>query len=344
MKISLFKIIFFSLLLFFYVFPFNVTNDFLKNTQREIVQGIDLLQKGDYKSPLVIFKAVQEKMPGHPVGYFLYSASLHRMMVDYRNFSFEEEFFASIDQAITLSKKLIKKNKEDPWGHFYLGASYGFRGIFHSEYGGFVQAFIDGKRGYEKMKTVLSLDETIYDAYYGVGMYQYWRGVYAGVFYWLFGSKNEQYMGIERTKLASEKGFYSKVQASSALIRVYYNEQQYELALQQAYKVTKTHPNYLYCYWYIAKCYEELNKLEEVLKTYNWLKNYFEKTEGIGPVAIVEVNYHLGKTHKKLGNLEEAEKYLTAVIETPISFDERILNLKKYDKLAMALLKEMRKK
>ena len=205
------KIIVSFLLLFSFIFPLPITNDFLKGIQQEVINGIRYLHDGEYDKSLRSFQEIKEKMPGHPLGYFLYSAGLHRLMVDYRNFSFEAEFLVTVNQAIDLAKKMTKENKEDPWSHFYLGASYGFRGIFHSEYGGFWRAFSDGIRGYQRMKKALALDETIYDAYYGVGMFHYWRAVYAGRFYWLFGDKNERYQGIEETKLASEKGFYSKV-------------------------------------------------------------------------------------------------------------------------------------
>ena len=310
----LIKLISFLLLFISFSYSINVSNDFLSDIQKEIKKGINAVQVGNYDQSLKIFEEIIEKLPDHPVGYFLHSAVLHRIMVDYCNFSFEDIFLARVNEAIRLSKEMVDKNKEDPWGYFYLAGAYGFRGIFHSEFGAFSQAFIDGFRGYKKMKQVLELDDSIYDAYYGVGLFHYWINYYKVA--WLFGIKADKEQGINEVKIAGEKGFYSDEQAASSLIRIYYNEKKYKKSLAQAKMFMQKYPKYLYCYWYVASCYSELSDFQKELEAYEWLKSYFEKASISSQTALMKVNYHIGEVYKKQGDYQKAKKYLKSVLQT----------------------------
>ncbi len=340
---NMIKLVSIFLLFISFSFSLNVTNDFLEEIQKEIKKGINEVHNGRYDKTLEIFDKIILRLPNHPLGYFLYSAALNRMMVDYSNFGFEDIFLERVNQAIKLSKKMILEDKNNPWGYFYLGGAYGFRGIFYSETVSVSRAFPDGFRGYNKMKHVLKLDDSIYDAYYGVGLFHYWINFYKVA--WLFAIKADKQQGIEEVKIASEKGFYSDVEAASSLIRVYYNEKEYDKALTQAKSVVKKYPNYLYCYWYIAFCHAELNNLKEELETYMWLKSYFEQSTLSSQTALMRVNYYIGNTYKKQGNIQKAKEHLGKVIEIEKGIkesrnegDEKMNRVRKYKNLATKLL------
>ena len=246
---------------------------------------------------------------------------------------------------MNLADKMIDQNKNDAWGYFYLGGAYGFRGTFHNDFGSFFKAFTDGYKGFKKMKKCLELNENFYDAYYGTGLFHFWRAFYAQKykFRWLSSGEEEMNQGIREIKKAIDKGKYVSVEANSSFVRILYVLERYQEALELAEEITKDYPNYLYCYWYIASCYGALGKKEEQLKTYYWLKNYFEKAPLSGLVALVEIYYNIGKTLQELGKYQEAMQYTEMAATHESKIDERVPLQRKYKKLIKKLRNKLKK-
>lgn len=336
----------FMLLLFahFNFLPAAAMEGIPDDMHKKIMLGIDHLHMGRYSKSIEIFNKIKEIYPDHAAGYFFPAAALEWMMVDYRNYERADEYIVWIRKAIKVSKEMVKKDKNDPWAFFFLGASHGFKAIFHADTGSFWKAFISGYKGHGNMKKALKLKSDLWDAYYAFGMYHFWKGYYSRYISWLPLISNEKDRGIEEVKTAILKGTYVKVEAASSLIRIHFVEKDYTAAVELAQDILKDFPGYLYCYWYLADSYKELEQYDQSINALKWIQDYFEDSELEGPVAELELKYKLSLLYYEKEEFTRALEYLNDIAASDIIIDTKFVGLNRYPELAEKLIRKINKK
>jgi tetratricopeptide (TPR) repeat protein len=87
--------------------------------------------------------------------------------------AFESQIDRVIDQVAQWTTR--DPNRADAW--FFLGAAYGLRVQFRVLRTERIAAARDGKRIKDSLERALSLDPTLQDAYFGIGLYHYYAGI-----------------------------------------------------------------------------------------------------------------------------------------------------------------------
>ena len=332
------------LLLFLRGFSLEITNESTEQAHKLALLGIHETCQGAHEQCQQTLDKLKKLLPEHPVGYLFSAAAFQITVIDYRNLSLMKKFEENIEKAIVLSKKLIEQDKEDPWGYFYLGASYGFRGLIRAEYGSLFSAALDGLKGYKNMKKALERKEDLYDAYYGIGLYHYWTSAYADKLYVLLGSKSERReQGIAEVRMSADRGIYSPVEASCSLVRIFHNEKNYEQALVEALKIKEKYPRYLYSYWYMASCYWELGDFAKMIEIYKELEATLDLSPFASQVAKMEISYFTGLAHWKLGHPQKARERIRWIVDIEREGNQNKKRFKQYKKLSLKLLGEIEK-
>jgi tetratricopeptide (TPR) repeat protein len=110
-------------------------------------------------------------------------------------------------------------DRAEAW--FYLGAAYGSRVQYNAQRGEYFAAARDGKRIKTSLEQAISLDPALYDAYFGIGLYQYYADTAPAVLKmlrWLLllpgGNKVE---GMKQMLQARERGTLLKAEAAYQL-------------------------------------------------------------------------------------------------------------------------------
>jgi hypothetical protein len=150
-----------------------------------ILRGMQLVHNDSTMEAVEEFKKLIELFPEDPIGYFYVSASIQIMMDDFRNYSHMDQFNEHMDKAIQAAERKKKHGNLTAYDYLYFGGAVGYRGIHKALTGNWMGAFVDGLKGKGYLEDALKLDPELYDVYYGLGSYHFWKSLKAKIFWWL---------------------------------------------------------------------------------------------------------------------------------------------------------------
>ena len=117
--------------------------------------------------------------PAAPEVCLLLDAVAHwwRIQLDADNTMRDDSFVAGVDAAVASIERWTSRNPDDAEAWFYLGGAYGARAQWRALRGDRLAAARDGKRIKDSLERALALDDTLQDAYFGIGLYHYYADV-----------------------------------------------------------------------------------------------------------------------------------------------------------------------
>ena len=270
-----------------------------------IYQGIEMVHRERIDEALTIFKKIIEKDEESPVGYFYIAALYEVLMQNYKTRVFSKEFDYYVSKAIKLGEELVRKEKNNAWAYFYLGGAYGYRAIDKSETGNWFGAFLDASKGADNLENALAINPELFDAYYGFGVYKYWRSVKSKSLWFLPFFDDERRMGINEIKMAISYGKYSKVTAKSALIGIYYNEKEYYKALAVIDEILCDYPHDIHAMKMKAVIFNDLSRKEEAVLLFEKISERLQNSRWKETGVALEVQYYLALIHYEQNRVSE---------------------------------------
>jgi tetratricopeptide (TPR) repeat protein len=100
-----------------------------------------------------------------------------RILLDPENRALDDEFSTAAERAIRTSEEWTKRSPDDAEAWFYLGGAYAARVQWRVLRGANLAAARDGKRIKEALERATELAPNLDDAYFGIGLYQYYADV-----------------------------------------------------------------------------------------------------------------------------------------------------------------------
>jgi len=289
----------------------------------------------DFKKLITIF-------PDDPIGYFYVAATLQTMMDDYRNYSYKDEFNRYLNQAIQKAEDRKKKGNLDAYDYLYLGGAIGFRGINKALTGDWVGGFVDGLKGRNNLVKALAVDSTLYDVYYGLGSYHFWRSLKSKSFWWLPFIGDNRQKGIGMIYLAIEKGKYAKQDAELALVRIWVENKEYDKAFSQIDKLSQLYHHKPYLLWFLGQAQLENKIYSGAIQTYQNLLEALISSPYYGPAGEVECRYDLALAYYSSKDFKNS----SAQIDTILTFKkdaDKDKNMKDFIHKAEDLQKKIKK-
>ncbi len=217
-----------------------------------------------------------EKYPEDPRGYHYLSGIYLWYYLGSKNKTDYDRFVDYSDTTIDKAEKIIDEKPEDEKTLYILGADYNYRAIVFTNAGNFLDAAWATKKSESYLSHLLSIDSLQYDAYLGLGLYNFAVGHIPSAFNWalsLVGFDGDKETGLKYIKIAAEKGKRSKVEAQYYLSQI----------------------------------------LSEVMFDYDGSKKYIKSLIKKYPDNLL-FNYSLAVLELKQRNLKESEKYLKKII------------------------------
>ena len=283
-----------------------------------ILKGIEMVHNDSIFAAVEEFKKLIEIFPEDPIGYFYVSAILQIMMDDYRNYSYMDEFNKYMNLAIKTGEERKKKGNLTAYDCLYLGGAIGYRGIHKGLTGNWVGAFVDGLKGKGYLEKALEIDPELYDVYYGLGTYHFWKSLKDKIFWWLPFVADKRQMGIDMIKLAIEKGKYAKEDAKYALVRIWVENKEYEKGFAMISELRKTHPNKPFLLWFLGKAQMENQMYDGAINTYQGLLKALTSSSYYHPAGEVECRYFLALAYYESKDFEKSSD----VIESILTFEK----------------------
>jgi tetratricopeptide (TPR) repeat protein len=204
--------------------------------------GMDLLVKEDYPAARNEFQKVIELDPDQPCGYFFQAVSLQLEMLDYETHDREKEFYAATDNAVKMSRKALARNPYDAWANFYLGASFFYRAAYEGKRERYWTSLQSGIKGLSALRAAVAYDSTLYDAYMGLGSYDYFRSKATRVLSMLPFVGDNREKGIAEIRLAMERGEFTPILAKNGLVWILLEEKRYDEAETLAAELRASYP------------------------------------------------------------------------------------------------------
>jgi tetratricopeptide (TPR) repeat protein len=307
-----------------------------------IQRGLDLVHTDSTDQAVDEFKKLIDIFPDDPIGYFYVAASIQYMMDNYRNYSYQDEFNKYMDLAIKTAEAKSKQKHLTAEDYLYLGGAIGYRGIHKALTGNWPGAFVDGLKGKGYLEDALKLNPKLYDVYYGLGSYHFWKSLKSRIFWWLpFVADNRQ-KGIDMIKLAIERGKFSRDDAELALVRIWVENKEYDKAFAQIKMLQKKHLDKPYLLWFLGQAQRDNQMYDGAIQTYQQLLEVLRSSPYYSPAGEVECRYDLAQTYYDTGDLDRALAQVDAILgfEKLADSDK---NIKDFVNKAKDLLKKIKK-
>ncbi len=271
--------------------------------------------------------AIIKKYPKHPFGHFgkaMTAWAKFEYQQERSNTKLDDEYVKLTDNVAKIGKAWLKKHPKDENAYMCLGGIYGLRARLAVTQHRWIKAYFDGKKAVRSMRKAIKINPELYDAYLGLGMYEYYAGTLPGVvgvlskIFFISGNAEK---GLKYLTLCSEKGYFNKTAAKLILIEIY---TQYKgkyskpkLSVKWSEELMAEYPMHpLMHFVLIASLYEDgqIQKVQD--EGFKYLKFIEEKrtiyTKNYLPRAYLTV----ATSYLAQMNLDEAEKYFLKSVET----------------------------
>ena len=280
-----------------------------------LLRGIHQVHIEEYDGALATFDTLITHKPEHPIGYFGASAVYKTIMQNYRVKTYESQLDNLLDLTVTVGEKAVRKNRRDVLAYFYMGGAYGFRGLHKIRKRDWLGAFKDGVKGLNDIQTALDRDPKMYDAYYGLGTFHYWRSAKTKLLGLLPLFRKDKHRGIFEIELAIEKGVYTPVECQYALVPIYYDSGEYDKALKVNQNLFDQFPTNPSCLYMRGRIFEQLANWDEALIAIKGLLAHIEasKYQSIGYHMECHylIAYYLHQLDRDGTALQHLEKFQT---------------------------------
>lgn len=223
----------------------NVPQDALDKLLRGQDAGMDM-RFGEAED---LIEEGKDLAPGHPLGgVFMLANMLAKIQEDLRASGGRAEvpakFFEQVDEVLRQAEADLKAHPASPYPKIYLGAAFGCRGLANLYRGRYVTSYFDGKKGAAFLKEAVAQDPALYNAYMGLGQFEYYCGRLAGVLQFVLALRGDEKKGLEMLRICADKGTYGAWPCRAYLAKLLVSEQkQYAAAEADLITVNERYPN-----------------------------------------------------------------------------------------------------
>jgi tetratricopeptide (TPR) repeat protein len=279
--------------------------------------GINGVYSLDFQTANENIQKVFDAYPDHPFGHF------GNAMVAWARYEYEFEtsdenqrkvFEKILDDSIDGIKRWIKQNPEDPNGYMGIGALYGLRAMFSMRNRSWITAYFSGRKAIKNLEKSMALDPTYYDAFFGLGVYQYYAGTLPSVIKVLakiVAIKGDPDEGVTQLNIAREKATFTADSSKLLLIEVQNNRRNTKYydphkSLQYIRELRAKYPKNPLMHYVEVICLFETKHYEAVTEQANQFLELIGQDPFYKDIYIARAYTALGTSQMAQGNLENA--------------------------------------
>jgi tetratricopeptide (TPR) repeat protein len=221
----------------------------------------------------------------------------------------------------------VDKNENDLDARFYLGWTNTLRAfiIYMTDQNAF-QAASDIQDGNKALKFVVEKNPSYYDAYLGLGIYNYIISFIPRKLQWLtniLGFTGDREEGKRQLILAAEKGTYTNTEAKFYLTLLAWREENYPLSEDYCNQLTTSYPQSPAVWMLRGLLLSQQDKMQEAVEAY---EKALELNESKKSDIVYKTCYGaLGTAYYRMNNFERAVEYGSKYMSL-ITKDDRINN------------------
>ena len=280
-------------------------------------EGINGVYSLDFATADKNIAQVFAQYPDHPFAHF------GNAMIAWSRYEYEFEtsddqqrkvFENILDDSISGIKRWMKQHPDDPNAYMGIGALYGLRAMFSMRNRSWITAYFSGRKAIKNLERSLELDPTYYDAYFGLGIYQYYAGTLPSVIKVLakiVAIKGNPDEGVKQLNAAREKAMFTSDSAKLILIEIqntrgskYYDP---EKSLQYIRELRAKYPKNPLMHYVEIICLYETGHYKEVTEQAQQFLALIGKDPFYKEIYISRAYTALGTAQMAQGNFEAAQ-------------------------------------
>jgi len=224
---------------------FTYAQDFTKVHQL-VTEGLNSIFNMDFPSALSKFQEAKIIAPNDLRGPFFESTVYFWRAMLTKNRTDYEQYLTLSDNIIKKCEDITDKNENDLDAQFYKGWTYTMRAfIVYFIDRKMLQAASDLKDGKTSLLLVTEKNPNYYDAYLGLGEFNYLTSMIPRKLQWLtniLGFSGDKATGKQQLITASEKGTYTNTEAKFYLTLLAWREEDYSEAEKYATDLKTSYP------------------------------------------------------------------------------------------------------
>ncbi|MBI4212310.1 MAG: DUF3808 domain-containing protein [Deltaproteobacteria bacterium] len=147
--------------------------------RERVAEGQERLFERKYDEAKKEFTALQRDFPTSPAGYFGEMAVHAVYMLEREDFSREAAFRDAAKRGERAVSHTLQRYAPSNFELLYCGSYYGLKGFQEARRSKWFQAYFFGTESRQLFKRILNKAPQFVDAKFGMGMYLYWRTVFA---------------------------------------------------------------------------------------------------------------------------------------------------------------------
>lgn len=287
------------------------SQDFGK-VHKVVTEGINSIYEIDFPSALSKFQQAKNLAPNDLRGPFFESTVYFWKALFTKNRNDYETYLSLSDKIIERCSESVDKNENDLDAQFYMGWTYTLRAfILYYIDKNVLKAASDIQDGNKALIFVVEKNSAYYDAYLGLGIYNYILSFIPRKLQWLtslLGFSGDRDEGKRQLILASEKGTYTATEAKFYLTLLAWREENYPLAEEYASRLTGTYPKSPATWMLWGLLLSQQDKMPEAVDAY---EKSIEYNKGKESDIVYKTSYGaLGNAYYRMNIFDKAVEYL----------------------------------
>jgi len=248
-------------------------------------------------------------------------ADYWEILIDQENTSRDARLMEKIDASIASTESWVAREPKRAESWFYNGGAYGTRVLLRGLRGQYVSAARDGRRIHDSLRQAVTLDPTLGDAYFGLGLYHYYAAIAPAAArilrFLLLLPAGDRAGGLKEMEQTRSQGLLLRGEADYQLHLIYlWYERQSLRALTLIDGLRTRYPHNPLFYLRLANVQADyLRNSQAALQTYRSLFDAAQTGRVWGPpIAEAYARFGMAQEMDKLCDHERAIELLRAVI------------------------------
>ena len=276
----------------------------------QLLKGQEYLLRRHYDDALRIFASLKKEFPNSPAGYFGEMASFQIKMLETESFELEEAFKVVSKQGEKAVAFVLQRYQPSAQELRLAGSFYGLLGFAQARHERWISAYFLGTKSQQIFRRLKREYPNFHDADFGIGMYLYWKSVFADRLPFIPFISDRRKEGEALVQNAQNKGWMTRELAGINLGTIALEEKRYPEAV-------KIFSDFLTQYPHNLLLRSFLGRTSLAMQQYKKAEEEFRKT------LVVDASYAKGiyfvaislLFQEKPALLSEAEQHLRHFLE-----------------------------
>jgi tetratricopeptide (TPR) repeat protein len=289
-------------------------------------KGIDAIYAVDIEEAEKNFNLALQKYPDHPFPHFGIAmakwASLEYLEEE-SDPRLDKEYAQLTDKALEVGRKWIGKHPGDANAYLAMGGMHGLRARLAVLQHRWFKAYFEGKKAVSDTRKALRINPELYDAYLGLGLYEYYAGTLPGAikFFASLLMPGDVRKGMAYLTLCKDKGYFNAFAAKLLLIEIYTQHggkyANTELALKWSRELRAADPQRPQMHFIeIVSLYEDRKYGEALKETQEYLQDIYDQKPGYRKSFLPRIFTTLGDIYLAEKDYDKAVEYFSKAAAT----------------------------